>query len=65
MISTVQRPDGMEERKTWLKDVVSDVFNYIEQVISLEIRFVTQERSNDRNVPVVKLRSGTEKLQQD
>jgi hypothetical protein len=50
------RPTGAEEAKKWLKDIVSEVLDKIESGASSHIAFVTQGRSQGREVPLAEFR---------
>ena len=56
MISKVPRPSGKDEIKTWLRDIVAEVLNSIEPGSSSEIIFVSQGRSNNRDIPLAEVR---------
>ena len=62
MISKIPRPSGKEDIKTWLKDIVSEVLNSIEPGISSEIIFVSQGRSNDRDIPLAEVRLSSKEI---
>ena len=56
MISKTPRPVGREEAKKWLKDIVSEILNAIEPGSASEIIFVSQGRSNNRDIPLAEVR---------
>jgi hypothetical protein len=56
LTSKVPRPTSTEDRKKWLRDIVAEVLDCIENGISSEIFFVTQGRSNNRDVPLAEVR---------
>ena len=62
LTSKVVKPSGREEARKWLKDIVAEVLNFIEPVISSEIIFVSQGRSNNRDVPLAEVRMSSKEI---
>jgi hypothetical protein len=56
LTSTIPRPPGRDEARKWLKDIVSKVLDSIEEGCSADIIFVSQGRSNNRNIPLAEVR---------
>jgi hypothetical protein len=54
MTSKVPKPTGKEEIKQWLKNIVADVLDSIEPGVSSRITFVSQGRSNNRDIPLAR-----------
>ena len=54
--SRVPRPMGTDEAKQWLKNIVAELLDKIENGVSSQIVFVTQGRSRDREVPLAEVR---------
>lgn len=62
LTSNVPRPTSNEDKKKWLKDIVAKVLDSIEGGASSEIYFITQGRSNDRDVPLAEVRMKTKEM---
>jgi hypothetical protein len=56
LTSSIPRPTGIVEARQWLKDIVSGVLESIEEGSSAGIIFVSQGRSNNRNIPLAEVR---------
>ena len=56
LTSKTPRPSGREEIKKWLKDMVTEALEAIETGSSKEIIFISQGRSNNRDVPLAEVR---------
>jgi hypothetical protein len=56
LTSTVPRPAGRVEARQWLEDIVSGVLDSIGGGSSSDIIFVSQGRSNNRNIPLAEVR---------
>ena len=55
LTSKTPKPTGAEEARKWLKSIVSDILDKIENGSSSAIVFVTQGRSRDREVPLAEV----------
>ena len=62
MTSKIPRPSGREDIRKWLKDLVSEVVEKIEQGSSKEIIFISQGRSNNRNIPLAEVRLSSKEV---
>jgi hypothetical protein len=56
MTSKTPKPTGREEIKQWLKNIVADVLDSIEPGVSSQITFVSQGRSNNRDMPLAEVK---------
>jgi hypothetical protein len=54
--SKTLKPAGRVEANIWLKEIVTQVLESIEQGSSAEIIFVSQGRSGNREVPLAEVR---------
>ncbi len=55
MVSKTPRPAGREEARKWLREIVTDILEDIEKGSSKEIIFISQGRSNNRNIPLAEV----------
>ncbi len=55
LTTRVLKPSGAEERRMWLKNIVSEFLHSVEPGISFEIIFVTQSRSREREILLAKV----------
>ena len=62
MTSKTPRPTGKDETGKWLKNLVSEVLNSIEDGIASEIIFVSQGRSNNRDIPLAEVRMSSREI---
>jgi hypothetical protein len=56
MISKVPSSTRNNEIRKWLKDTMLEVLKSIKQGVSLDITFVSQGHSNNRDIPLAELR---------
>jgi hypothetical protein len=54
--SKIPKPVGNLEIRTWLKNMVSETLEAIELGSSKEIIFITQGRSNQKDIPLAEVR---------
>jgi hypothetical protein len=62
MTSETPKPTGKVEAKDWLKDIVSKILNSIEPGISSEIIFISQGRSNNKEIPLAEVRMSSREV---
>ena len=62
MVSKTPRPAGREEARKWLRDIVTEVLEDIEKGSSKEIIFISQGRSNNRNIPLAEVRLSSKEV---
>jgi hypothetical protein len=62
MTSKIPRPSGREDIRKWLKDLVSEVVEKIKQGSSKEIIFISQGRSNNRNILLAEVRLSSKEV---
>ena len=60
--SKTPRAVGREEVRKWLKDIVSETLNAIEPGSASEIIFVSQGRSNNRDIPLAEVRLSSKEI---
>jgi hypothetical protein len=62
MVSKTPRPAGREEARKWLREIVTEVLEDIEKGSSKEIIFISQRRSNNRNIPLAEVRLSSKEV---
>ncbi len=62
MVSKTPRPAGREEARKWLRDIVTEVLEDIEKGLSKKIIFVSQGRSNNKNIPLAEVRLSSKEV---
>ena len=62
LTTRVVKPSGRDEARVWLKNIVAEVLNSIEPGIASEIIFVSQGRSNNRDVPLAEVRMSSKEV---
>jgi hypothetical protein len=56
MINKVPMPQGFQDRKKWVLDMVGDVLNRIEQGAAEKIIWANQGRRNEREIPMAEVK---------
>ena len=62
MTSKVPRPSGREEIKGWLREMVSTILESIEKGSSQQILFISQGRSDNRDIPLAEVRMTSKEI---